>query len=469
METYFVFLFGEFRATDHQNSLSISCLDYIRLVTATYYLWIPIPVKIFYSINAILATQTALTINVIEIKEIQKKYGNDFAAIVIACRVYFKTEELNELNRFLNINRIDWNKLVYQAKLHRIRPTVYPIFIQAIIPLECKELMQQEYLQLIQANWKSALETEKIILLLKKNEIDSVPYKGTAYSKQFFGDLVSRESSDIDLVISPSDLCKAIPILKTLGYTSELEDTLSFMQSKYFEVCKDFAMSKFENEKREFQVELHWGITNTYQKVHPKTNLLLRRTETGKPFSETELRIISPTAHFSAVLIHHGLMDNFKYLKNVIDIAQAMRTPLIRQERKLIMQTLSDLGLKKLTHTNELIIHDLLGITLFGLSESCIYHQTLANKFSELMCSGKLLLKSSLVRHLNSNKNRFLLMEVDWFSYNLANLKQALTPNVVDFSLIELSRPLTFLYYFIKPFRSLIKITLHYTKIRRVK
>lgn len=405
----------------------------------------------------------------IKIKEIQKNYGNDFAAIVLACRVYFKTEDLNQLNRFLNINEIDWDRIIYQSKLHRIRPTVYPIFIKTTIPHEYKELMLRECLELIQANWKSALETEKIILLLKKNGIESVPYKGTAYSKQFFGDLVSRECSDIDLVISPSELYKAIPLLKTLGYTSELEDTLSFMQSKYFDVCKDFAMSKFRNQKREFQLELHWGITDTYHKVNPKANLLLYQTETGRPFSETELRIISPVAHFPAVLIHHGLMDNFKYMKNVIDIAQAMRTPLIQQNRESIIKTFSDLGLKKLANTNELIIHDLLGVTLFEPSESIICHQTLANKFADLMCSGKLLQKNNLVRQLNSRKNRFLLMEVDWLSYSWANLKQTLTPNVVDFSLIELPRPLTFIYYFIKPLRSLIKITFHYTRIRRVK
>jgi hypothetical protein len=185
----------------------------------------------------------------IDINDFERKYGYEMALLVLCCRVFFETATTDELKTFFK-----------------------------------------------------AVETERVILLLYKNNIDSIPYKGMAFSKQFFGDLISRESSDIDLVIKPTDLERAVQILKEDEYLPELDDVYQYLGSKFQSYNKDYNFNKFNNNSRIYHLELHWAIAENYLGASNRVNQFHYQANTQTELAKTNVKALNEVSHFSAIL-----------------------------------------------------------------------------------------------------------------------------------------------------------------------
>ena len=140
------------------------------------------------------------------------------ALLIQCCRVHFKTDSIQSLNE--KIEKFGENKLAEVLKrvqllsrLHRIRPVVYRVLLNTIVPEEFKTLLKNELHSITLQNFSIAKETERIVIKLENAGITLIPYKGVAFSKQFYGDISMRESSDIDLVIDPTSLLATKPFL----------------------------------------------------------------------------------------------------------------------------------------------------------------------------------------------------------------------------------------------------------------
>ena len=166
------------------------------------------------------------------------------ALVVLACRLYCKTATYTELQYYIDENDLDWKLVCTICRNHSIRPVVYKTLLTIELPVEIERLLKEEYLSCTVKNWKQALETERIITLLADNSIQAWPYKGTAFSRQFYGDIISRESSDIDLVIHPDDLDIVIMLMEKDGYLSEDNISFKYLRKKYLKNNKDYSFIK---------------------------------------------------------------------------------------------------------------------------------------------------------------------------------------------------------------------------------
>jgi len=155
--------------------------------------------------------------------QIATHYGKPMALLIQCCRVHFKTDTLESLNQSLEgINEDKVDEIVKRvrllSRLHRIRPVVYRVLLNANVTEQFKTALKNELHSITLQNFEIAKETERIVQKLAIAGITAIPYKGVAYSKQFYGDISMRESSDIDLAIDASDLLAIKPLLEEDGY-----------------------------------------------------------------------------------------------------------------------------------------------------------------------------------------------------------------------------------------------------------
>jgi len=100
----------------------------------------------------------------------------------------------------------------------------------------------------------------RIIGLLKENGIEAIPLKGSVASEIIFHDMGLYPSSDIDILVSPSDLEKTGTVLFNAGYSrsSDMERD-ALINTDYHLIFHRGA----------HVVEVHWNLVKRYFSVAP--------------------------------------------------------------------------------------------------------------------------------------------------------------------------------------------------------
>jgi len=301
-----------------------------------------------------------------------------------------------------------------------------------------------------------ALETERIIGLLAENGVQAWPYKGTAFSRQFYGDLISRETSDIDLAIYPKDLDAVIMLMHKDGYRSE--DTISFkyLGEKFFQTNKDYNFNKIAGKEPAFHIEFHWSITENYLGYLKSADLLLYKKEAEVLLVKLKVIGLTALAHALSVLIHHSIKDCFKSLKNLIDIYQLNILNQNADEYMLFTKHITDLHLNKIRAISNLLNDEILGI------QSSEINIPVSKKTRDYFIN-QVLSEHVINTHTIVNKhiiiNRFLFCDtlLDKIKFLATFFQYRFTPTIADFRIVRLPHSIYFIYYLCKPFRSLIK------------
>ncbi|MCH5715069.1 nucleotidyltransferase domain-containing protein [Niabella hibiscisoli] len=255
-------------------------------------------------------------------QDVKSKYGIEIAVVLLCCRLHFNTEELSTLQRCIDTDTIDWNDVIYLSKYHRIEPIVYKILSKVRLPAAVVSRIKQSQFALVQNNFKQALETERIITLLETKGIECTPYKGVAFSGQFYGDIISRESSDIDLVISHKDFREVLKLMIADGYLFENEVEYSYFKEQIFTKSNSLNFDKFKNDVREFHIEFHWRITENFIRIHKQAHAQLFNNSDKITLARREVNALNANAHYLTLFIHHSNHDGFRVLKNIVDLCQ---------------------------------------------------------------------------------------------------------------------------------------------------
>lgn len=393
----------------------------------------------------------------IAINTLKERYGTDNALVVLCCRVSFGTATPQEIQKFIDQHPVNWPSFLIICRNHRIRIMIYRMLSGLNIPLDIQVIIREESQALIIQNWQQSLEMARLLALLAASGIQAIPYKGSAYAQQFYGDLISRESSDIDLIIHPKDLDKIIPIMALQGYHNINEKVYDYLGDRYFDYYKDFGCDKWKDGEREFYIEFHWAITENVMAVNPSINKLAYQIDQKIAIANQQLDVLNKNVHFLFILIHHAVKDVFNSLKEIIDIAQIANQKSFNPNWDLIVEQLEDLELK-----NTLALGNQLSEDLFGLSLTVKAGKIAGKKYSKFF---EMILSD---RSINPHDQLGLSLHLrrldvrDTFKakikYLIALIKDRFVPSVIDIRLISVPRAFFFLYYFIKPIRTLLMI-----------
>jgi len=390
----------------------------------------------------------------IPIELLKKDYGTEMALVVLACRVYCNSSPPAELENYIAENNADWKLVCTICRNHSIRPVVYKTLLSIKIPVEIEKLLKQEYFTCTLKNWKLALETERIIGLLAENGVQAWPYKGSAFSRQFYGDIISRESSDIDLIIQPVDLDKVITIMVKDGYQPEDMISYPYLKTKYFQFNKDFNFNKIAGKERAFHIEFHWRITENHFGFPKNANSLLYNNSEAVLLAKAEVNTIIATNHGLSIFIHHSKKDGFTSLKNILDINQINTLSKKSGDWNYIKKNITDFHLKKAWAISHLLSYKILGIQEQENDVDIL--EKVISRFLNQILSVNIVNTHTL--KLKIIVSGFLICDTinDKLKFIFAFIKNRFTPTIADFKIIRLPHSLFFIYNICKPLRSLI-------------
>gem|GEM_PF-4012171 len=216
---------------------------------------------------------------------------------------------------------VEWDKFIAWVKRHRVTPAVYRYIKKnpAEVPEVVANKIEQRYKKVTQKNMLLLSETVKICSNLSEAGISAVPIKGVILSYQLYGDFISREVRDIDLLIDQERLTESIAFLEKKGYY--IESKISKNKKKIKNTFYPIVLKNLENY---VSIELH-------RRLLPWEGIGSDLTETflnNKEFVEAglySLRVPPPEQH-SIFCILHGMKHLWSSLQWVNDIIYLKKT-----------------------------------------------------------------------------------------------------------------------------------------------
>ncbi|WP_246315631.1 nucleotidyltransferase family protein [Paenibacillus foliorum] len=177
-------------------------------------------------------------------------------------------------------------------------------------PLFFQRSLEQKFTEVLYQNMFIKNQTVQIMEKFDESEIQMIPLKGVLFAETYFGHIGARWTSDIDLLIKPSDLERAILAVKSLGYTIEEECVASHFHWSF--------SKRIPGSLIPLTVELHWDLlkANTSQF---NVNELWDQAARLEPY-----RFIQQLSEFHTfyMICLHGWRHNMSSLKYFIDIIQ---------------------------------------------------------------------------------------------------------------------------------------------------
>ena len=390
-------------------------------------------------------------------------YGEPMALLIQCCRVHFRTDSIKNLNEKIQKQGEEKRAEVLKrvqllSRLHRIRPVVYRVLLNTIAPEQFKTLLKNELHSITLKNFELAKETERIVKKLEAGNILAIPYKGVAFSKQFYGDISMRESSDIDLAIDPTSLLAIKPLLEEDGYSiaAGMENPTKASANYYLE-NKDLCFDK-ATTKEHFHIELHWMITHPNYQAPVNLNKIDTSQMLESELAGTQLKFLEPAEHFRVTLLHHLLHDGIEYLKLLIDIAQAQSILITGSVNEKISQLEQHYNVVPIF----LAIEDLFGV---GEVSKLPSNNTLSASISDYCLRSTIGRYQrhrvfSLIGHYRRtlhNRVRFINNKKDKYLFQLSYLHSLIKPGLGEQQWIPLPSFLHGLYYLIRPIRILLR------------
>lgn len=399
----------------------------------------------------------------ITISDIKNEYGISMALVILCTRIYFKMAEIDDLNDFVASNDIQWSDVFKTCRKHQISPLIYKILLKTKLDATIQKQISNQLNLFTLKSFEQAKETERLIFLLKENNISVIPYKGTAFSKQYFGNISMRQSSDIDLVINSDDIPKAIEILEKDDFIPYQKEYYCWIGHKNFiKKHKDFSFDKYTGTKRIHHVELHFNIINKSTHLPDDSNTFDKNNPSKCLLFQKEIECLDPIIHYRAIALHHMLMDQMGYLKTVVDICQILiHLDILKKQNEI--NSSKQFIINELNENYDLnsiyeIIKELIGIQ-FNENKNKKTTNNLTKRILESSYRKVRENKNPLVDTISYNykqikyTSNFYKKKKDKIAYFFKNLISITYPQPDDYLAIRLNKKIYFLYYFIRPVR----------------
>ncbi|NJP38025.1 nucleotidyltransferase domain-containing protein [Alkalicoccus luteus] len=222
---------------------------------------------------------------------------------------------LNIINhQHLNHREVDWQGIYNAAYHHRLIPVLNQQIEQREsfpIPEEWRGIIQKKAARITFYHFQLIREMVKLNDCFNKNKLKALHLKGLLLSQKLFGDLSLRSTSDIDLLVSLSDLEGAEELLKAIGYKEQVYFSRRLNDWKW-----RHHHSTFISEEG-LKVELHW-------RLHPGPG---KEPSFQALWEQREMIIIAGNAffmpgsdHLFQFLIMHGARHGWSRLRWLYDI-----------------------------------------------------------------------------------------------------------------------------------------------------
>ncbi len=367
------------------------------------------------------------------------------------------------LDNFLE--EIDWLKVVDLAIIHRNIPILHYRLNQKNwknIPSRVRKKLSFTIANNIGAHQNQALkmffELIRVLSILKETNICAIPYKGPLLSLFAYGKLDLRSFDDLDILTSQEDYLKPKLILSQYGYITPPRIAISEGEEDRFRYY--FGEYPLVREKNGITLDIHRrplgnGDLTLFGDLPQLWNRLITITIAGKEiqtFSHSDLLIY---------LCMNGFKDGWEILRSVCDVAGILQRQAEHLEWDYILSETRKLKTDRIIGFGLLLAHQLLEAPLPDDVLTHIKRDRSTTWLVDRICR-KFMYEFETLK--SRNPIEALILKWVGLKYTSARRKYVLgsIERVIKFSLainyrdtdvIQLPKPLHFLYYLIRPLR----------------
>jgi hypothetical protein len=345
---------------------------------------------------------------------------------------------------------IDWPYLLELARGHGVTPLVYRS-VSAAKPDGVPAAILDELRQRFYANaGRNLLLAEQLLAILDALDargIRGIPYKGPTLSAAAYGDLVSREFGDLDILVRDRDYVEAQHVLAALGY----------------QVAKEFEWeSTLVHESGICAVDLHKRIVQrgfpcplTFEHLSPR----LRKTD----LCGHEIAALCPsdTLLMLAIQITKDTGTDYFQLSKICDLAGVFRSNAGLDPAEVLAEARALRNERMLLFSLRLA-QDVLGIPLPPEVSRAMRSHPMIDGLVEY-ARGRLFESDDAAAGpaLTPERFRWAIRERlrdKLHPYYHQYVVKAIEPSEADRRFLNLPVRLSFLYYLVRPLRVICKL-----------
>ncbi len=279
----------------------------------------------------------------------------EFRLLLSCCRLETGDTITAEIRSLLD-TELDWDELIKWAVWHQVSPLLHRTLDRVApekVPPALAHALRVNYQGWVEYTHNLWSELCRVLDALAQGGVPAIPFKGPVLACSIYGEMALRPFNDLDFLLRPDDIDRALPILETLGY--RLPGTLSPGRERY----KRLYMNEYCIPRGDAKVEIepHWALTHNVFAIQPDHEGLWERAESfdidGYCVRRFALR------DELLVLCIHGFTEQWRRLKWICDIAEFVRANKAIDWDALLREA-SAIGCARILVLGLVLAHDLL-------------------------------------------------------------------------------------------------------------
>ena len=361
---------------------------------------------------------------------------------------------------------LDWEYLIGTAARHGILPLLYSNLRQSwleAVPKTTLDQLRDRFRANVQHNFFVTAELLKLLKAFEAHGIPAIPFKGPLLAASAYGDLTLRQFSDLDILVHKQNIVKAGELIISQGYTSSSCSGDDSGQIKDVDEVAYVgpAFHTFYRPDGRSRVDLQWRVTDQYFSFSLDDEHSWQRLA-PVPVGGRVVRTFAP-AEMLVILCVHGSKHRWEKLKWVCDVAELVRAYQCEIDWTAIQQEASRRSVKRMLGLGLLLAHELLGMPLpERISKSdyadarvkWVAHEIRDGLFVE---TGKPSGNFETVVFYLRIKDRWQDSAHFCFRYVSQWFLAVITPCSIDRQVLPLPASLSFVYFFVRSLRLLVK------------
>ncbi|MBL6939889.1 MAG: nucleotidyltransferase family protein [Alphaproteobacteria bacterium] len=239
--------------------------------------------------------------------------------LVAACCIWQPSARRDEAIKLVGAVPLNWDEVLRLVFRHRVAGLVHNSLSQSglVVPARAKSQIAAAASDTAREALMMGAEALRIRAAFDAAGIPNLNLKGSALAVLAYGSLAIKHAWDIDTLVPPECVGRAVRVLHELGY--ERRSPPSDLSEAQFLVWTQFAHEAiFRNAKYSIAVELHWRLTdNMALEIAPGFSDAGQWVEVGGP--GRKLRTLSDEQLFSYLCLHgtHHAWGRLKWLADV--------------------------------------------------------------------------------------------------------------------------------------------------------
>lgn len=246
--------------------------------------------------------------------------NREFELLLCIARKSMDAASAERLTRILR-QPVRWDSVLRAAARHGLAPLLFAHLKHNSCEVPASILKRLELLNRDNARRNLMLTGKlfEILELLNSRGFSAIPFKGPALGLSVYGDLTTRTSFDLDILVQDRDVLCIGALLESQGFRPEIQLTPRRTQAFLRSQCE----LNFNRDEDLIHLEVHWAITPHALSLPLDLSVIWRNPGYVK-IGNQSLPVLPPEVEL-LVLCIHGSKHLWERLLLICDVAELIR------------------------------------------------------------------------------------------------------------------------------------------------